>query len=283
MKEQLARQPRPIQTQTASHIHMTSQQRSQDEEDEALNNDALYPQRLPSSTRRYWPVEEQGQHTQLTQQAMRAMQPAPQQTVIRYHYQQQRSAVPARTRRTSSQTYTQRVPPFKEGTQERPSPVAPPLKGMGRGKRRFAWHPLTYIGLTVLIAVVAFVVISSFLRWWNGYQDDLHYGRPRTFQCDVRVGHNDAHTPSHFIALNLHRHIEVIEFPGGDATKAHVYPGPTLIGDGQDLTPVTLTFKDVNGDGKLDMLVHIGTETTIVYLNDNGTFRPATATDHVTM
>lgn len=52
-----------------------------------------------------------------------------------------------------------------------------------------------------------------------------------------------------------------------------VYLGPVLIGDGQDFTPVTLTFEDVNGDGKPDMLVHIG-DQTIVFLNDGGAFRP---------
>src|SRR2546425_1583080 len=43
-----------------------------------------------------------------------------------------------------------------------------------------------------------------------------HYGRPRTFQTDAVVGHNDsAASPSHFIAINLNRHVEVIECPGG--------------------------------------------------------------------
>jgi len=47
-----------------------------------------------------------------------------------------------------------------------------------------------------------------------------------------------------------------------------------LIGPGQDLTPVTLTFKDVNADGKLDMIVNVQ-DTHFVFLNSNGTFVPA--------
>jgi len=79
--------------------------------------------------------------------------------------------------------------------------------------------------------------------------------RPGTFQIDAVVGHNDsASTPSHFIAMNLDRGATVIEIPGGDPSKAEIYPGPTLIGDGQDLTPVTLTIRDVNGDGKVELL-----------------------------
>ena len=53
-----------------------------------------------------------------------------------------------------------------------------------------------------------------------------------------------------------------------------VYQVTTLFGDGEDLTPVTLSFRDLTGNGKLDMLIHIN-DTTIVYINDNGAFRPA--------
>ena len=43
------------------------------------------------------------------------------------------------------------------------------------------------------------------------------------------------------------------------------------MGDGQDLVPVTLTFQDVNGDGRLDMLVHIE-DQIIVFLNNSTKF-----------
>ena len=66
--------------------------------------------------------------------------------------------------------------------------------------------------------------------------------------------------------------MQVIEFPGGDPTKAKVYVGPILVGPGQDLSPVTLTFKDVNGDGKPDMIVNVQ-GSHFVFINDNGQFR----------
>jgi hypothetical protein len=81
--------------------------------------------------------------------------------------------------------------------------------------------------------------------------------------------------PSHFIALNLHGRIEIIEFPGEDASKARIYIGPQLYGAGSDLVPVTLTFVDVNGNHLPDMIVHFQ-ETRIVYINADGGFRPAT-------
>lgn len=135
----------------------------------------------------------------------------------------------------------------------------------------------------MIVMLALWVLVNLAVNWWNVTQDDWHYGRPRTFQIDAAVGHNDSPAnPSHFIALNLNRHILIIEFPGGDATKAKDYLGPTLFGDGQDLTPVTLSFKDVNGDGKPDMLIHIQ-DQTIVFLNDGGQFRPLKPGEHVTL
>lgn len=132
--------------------------------------------------------------------------------------------------------------------------------------------------ISVLVGVVATIVLimglSAFSSWWQVYQDDLHYGRPRTFQMDAVVGHNDSRSnPTHFIFLNLHRHIEIIEIPGGDAAHTRLFTGPILFGDGQDLTPVTGEIKDVNGDKKPDLIVHIQNQQ-MIFLNDGTTFRP---------
>ncbi len=140
---------------------------------------------------------------------------------------------------------------------------------------RWRVHWLVFVGIAMFVMVLGWAVLGAVANWWQTTQDDWHYGRPRTFQMDAVVGHNDstAH-PSHFIAVNLHRQIEVIEFPGGDPTHARVYLGPTLSGDGEDLAPATLSFRDVNGDGKPDMLIQVQ-DTTFVFINDNGMFRPA--------
>lgn len=127
----------------------------------------------------------------------------------------------------------------------------------------------------MLAMAALFLLLSSAATWIETTKDDLTYGRPRTFNIDAVVGHNDsAANPSHFIAINLNRHVEVIEQPGGDASKMRVYQITTLFGDNEDLTPVTLSFRDLTGNGKLDMLIHID-NTTIAYINDNGSFRPA--------
>ncbi len=147
-------------------------------------------------------------------------------------------------------------------------------EGQGPRHRPRPWHWVLYLGLGMLAMLALWYLVLTLLSWWRVSQDDLHYGRPRTFQCDAVVGHHDStERPSHFIALNLNRQVEIIEFPGGDPAKAKIYLGPPLVGPGQDLAPVTLTFRDVNGDGKPDMLVDIeGSE--VVFINDGGAFRP---------
>jgi hypothetical protein len=117
-------------------------------------------------------------------------------------------------------------------------------------------------------------VLGSYtLSWWQNHQLDSTYGMPRTYQTDQVVGHADSTGhPTHFIAVNLNAHITIIEIPGGDSSHARIYSGPTLLTDNGDTIPVTLEFYDVNGDGKVDMIVHIG-DQKIVYLNDGTQFK----------
>jgi hypothetical protein len=46
-----------------------------------------------------------------------------------------------------------------------------------------------------------------------------------------------------------------------------------LFGDGQDLTPATGKAIDVNGDGKLDLVLYVQ-DQRIVFINDGTQFRP---------
>jgi len=142
-------------------------------------------------------------------------------------------------------------------------------------------HWMVYLGLGMLFMLALWVAGSMAVNWIEIKLDDMSYGYPRTFHNDAVVGHSDSpQNPSHFIALNLNRHVEIIEFPGGDPAKARVFLGPTLVGDNQELTPITLSFKNVSENGKLDMLIHIQ-DQVIVMVNDNGTFRPGKPSDHI--
>jgi hypothetical protein len=158
-----------------------------------------------------------------------------------------------------------------------PRPKTPRLIQAGvRRRGRLHAHPLLLLGLGMITMLVLWALLTLAVTWWNTTWDDLHYGRPRTFQADAVVGHNDsAASPSHFIAINLNGRLEVIEFPGGDASKARISIGPQLYGSGDNLIPVTLSFLDVNGNHRPDMILHVQ-DTRLVYINENGGFRPAT-------
>ncbi len=160
----------------------------------------------------------------------------------------------------------------------------PSLPRLGRrgGQQRFHW--LVLVGLGMFIMILGWVALSALGSWWQTTQDDWHYGRPRTFQIEAVVGHNNdsAANPSHFLALNLNHRIEIIELPAGDPSKARIYSGPTMFGQGQDLVLVTLSFRDVNGDGRPDMLVWVA-DSHFAFINENGGFRPARSGEELTV
>jgi hypothetical protein len=151
-------------------------------------------------------------------------------------------------------------------------------------QKRRSRHWLLYVGVGMLAMLALWVGLQRLGDWWQLHQDDATYGYPRTFQCNAVVGHNgdSRENPSHFIFLNLHGHVEVIEIPAGDATKEKVYILPMLVTDGYDLIPVTGEFRDVNGDGKPDMIVKIQ-DQRIVFINTGDGFRPLKPGEHVTL
>ncbi|EFH80634.1 hypothetical protein [Ktedonobacter racemifer] len=153
-------------------------------------------------------------------------------------------------------------------------PQQPPLLPVGTPRPfQFPRWPL-YGGLLGLAMVGGWLGMNMGQQALQGWQDDLHYGRPRTYQTDAVVGHNhDTSTnPSHFMVLNLHGQITVIELPAGDPSKTHIYKtGMNLLGSGQDLTPAQVAFKDLDGDGKPDMIVSVGGQS-VAFKNENDTF-----------
>ncbi|MEO8970749.1 MAG: hypothetical protein ABI406_04005 [Ktedonobacteraceae bacterium] len=141
-------------------------------------------------------------------------------------------------------------------------------------------HPLLYLGAGMLSMILMWMLLSSVIGWYNTTMDNIHYGYPRTYQTDAFVGHNETTgVPSHFIAINLHGHIEIIEMPGGDAAHARIYLGPQLYGTGADLVPVTLKFEDVNSDHLPDMIV-LFQDTQIIFINAQGGFRALNPGEH---
>ncbi len=143
------------------------------------------------------------------------------------------------------------------------------------GRRRV--HPLVWVGLSLFTMVIGWIAFNALGAWIQAKQDDLTYGQMRHFEVNAVVGHSDSDTsPSHFTAENNNGSIFVIELPGGNTTKAKIYP-ITMIPNNDGNPPVRVSFQDVNHDGKPDMVVQIGDNQavlTIVLYNNGQTFVP---------
>lgn len=152
-----------------------------------------------------------------------------------------------------------------------------PIRTKTRQKRHQNMHWSLTVGLSMLAMLVLLWLGQALWSWGTITYDDIKYGRPRTVQADAFVGHETGTTPSHFIALNEHGRIEIIELPGGDASHARIFLGPQILGDGADLAPVTLTFIPSAPHSKLlDMQVSFQ-NTHVLFRNTKGTFVLATS------
>ncbi len=161
--------------------------------------------------------------------------------------------------RRTAQAYNPLLGPM-QGRSGRNTTIQPAYQSpatMKHGSRNVHW--MLYVGVGMIAALALWVTGSSIIAWGINKYNDIVYGYPRYFQTDAVVHHNgdsQAH-PSHFIALNLHGQVIIIELPAGDPTKSIDYIGPDLIASGDDQIPITLTFGEVNKDGKTDMIIHI--------------------------
>src|SRR6266699_5706432 len=133
-------------------------------------------------------------------------------------------------------------------------------------------HPMFYIGICLVIMVVFLTAYTLIPPAFQKWQDERVYGYPRTFQTDANVGHAGT---EHFIALNNHGTIEVLEIPGypSPMIQTRLYIIVRLTNQWADLVPATLSFPDINGDGKPDMQVTVldGSNPSVWVLFKNGT------------
>jgi len=134
-------------------------------------------------------------------------------------------------------------------------------------------HPLAWFGMFCVFLVLGWIALNVVTNWYQGVQNDWTYGQQRHFEINTVVGHGDSQTnPSHFTAENNNGQIIVIELPGGNVSKAKIYQIET-VPENTGNPPVRLSFQDMNGDGKPDMLVQIGDGSAILYVTlfNNGT------------
>jgi hypothetical protein len=177
--------------------------------------------------------------------------------------------IPQRSSRaavTEGQRVMQQPPAWGEGEEEEPRTKTP-----GQYRRRTPpWYVLLAIGAVLALSV--WIGGAWVNTWWSGVQNDWTYTHQfRTFSIDAVVGHNhdSAARPSHFIVQNDKRHIIIVELPADDWSKAIIYSAPTLIGDGQEKTPATISFQADPQTGRLAMVLHVEDQTYI--FTNNGT------------
>jgi hypothetical protein len=158
--------------------------------------------------------------------------------------------------------------------QERPPARTKKAAGTREKQVPHRKHQIFYLGIGMLCALVLVIVGQWCVQNFIQLDNTLRYGNPRTFQTDAFVGNEPAHTPSHFIALNLQGNIEVIELPGGDSAHAVRYQITRLNGPGAAQAPVTLHFVASTNPKYPDMVVNV--QNTQLYLrNNNGVFHLA--------
>jgi hypothetical protein len=161
-------------------------------------------------------------------------------------------------------TYTQLPARTSPRSAIRYRPMATTQEQSMPGKRV---HWLVFVGLAMFIMIMGWIVLTAIGSWWQTKMDDMRYGFPRTFQTDASVGHNAR--VSHFICLNLQGEVEVIETQKGHPDASKIYRVVVLPQD-QDHVPVTISFQDINGDGKVDGLVLVGGSEIPMYNNGTG-------------
>ncbi len=218
---------------------------------DVVDRDDIYETRTPSSARRYKPRN--------TKETM----PDP---ITEGAVPRRRSGASAKSTIDFSEIPQRRTSKTLRTKYEEPAPE--PRKKSASSKRFF----VTSLVIGMLVAIALLIGLSLISGWWQRFQDDLHYGNPRTSHLDAVVGHSDSPSnPTHFIFINLHGHIEIIEIPGGDTSHTRIFNGPTLYGPGQDLTPVTGEPVTDKSTGKVDILVHVGNQEFLM-TNDGKTF-----------
>ncbi len=162
-----------------------------------------------------------------------------------------------------------------------------PVPVVIKEKPRHHFHWLLPAGVGMVAMLVLWVLGSLALSWGIQQYNNITYGMPRTYQTDAVVGHGDSKAnPSHFMAMNWQHQAVIDEMMAGNPSKLIVYVVPiNSNGDTDDLAPVTVNFKDLNGDHKPDMIIHVhlsNEDQVSVFINTGTKFRPQTSTDKLT-
>lgn len=148
------------------------------------------------------------------------------------------------------------IPPRRSAMQPQETEDIP----VKRTRHRRHIHPLAIAGIGAMIALLLWAGGTWVGNKWQETLNDWTYTSTfRTISVDQAVGHggDSIDHPSHFIVQNDKRKIVIIEFPADNPKNVIIYYGPVLLGDGQDRTPITISFETDSQTGRVDMVLHV--------------------------
>lgn len=134
---------------------------------------------------------------------------------------------------------------------------------------------LFVFGLGMLVMVVLLTLVVAIYQHQQAAEEQAAFEQPIITEAFHVVGHNhdSAARPSYFEFINLQGRVLIVELPAGDPAKAMIYTGPQVLGQSAYTQQVTGDFRDVNGDGRVDLIVSIGGQQ-ITFLNTGTKFVP---------
>ncbi len=137
-------------------------------------------------------------------------------------------------------------------------------------RRSIGGRLLVVLGVVMLFMLFGWMAFSWLSTWWQGVTDTIKYGTPRTFQVDQNVNQGDSvEHPDHFLALNLHGLVEVVQINPQTAALDHIY-AITTTNDASN--PVTLSFPLVDGKLYLDVSIGDSNPYTVRLVSDGKQF-----------
>jgi len=123
--------------------------------------------------------------------------------------------------------------------------------------------------LLFIVMVGGWWLFSTLATWWTNWQDDLHYGNPRTYQTDQFVSQGDSPDhPDHFIVVNTHGQVVVIQLNPQHPELDHTYGITTA----DPKTPVSLTFRQTGTTWAMYVIIGDSTPYSVELVSNGKQF-----------
>ncbi len=111
------------------------------------------------------------------------------------------------------------------------------------------------LGVVCLWTFVIVPISQNIADHWN-------YGNSHVSEADATI--NDVN--ERFIGFDDYGHITIIETPDNHPEKSRIYQAAQMVSDGNSNRIVTVSFRDMNNDHKIDLIVTVEGESGYIVL-----------------